>query len=277
MTDHTLTETDYARLVQAVGPARAKQYLSDGMQIVPAEVEFKPVVGGLGVGGSNVDEEDTSEGGALNTVVYDTTDDTDASIGALPAATTNDLRAKIAKYADLGKQKQAFYEKVAERLAAQRMSPSMSEQLFQLSAALAQPTTVRGFSGVMANVMPVLQKQEEARRLGEIKRQDALDALTAQQLAGQSDLLKQEINAELSLAKLNAAAGKLPAVVSGPNGPLEPQTGEPVKKPVPQAFTDLEANPTEENLNSMVEEYPRFRKEFIAAYQRGLLKRGVIK
>jgi hypothetical protein len=76
--------------------------------------------------------------------------------------------------------------------------------MFQLSSALFAPTSVRGFSGVMGNVLPVLQKQEQAQREGEIKRQDALNALTAAQLGQQEELLGQELETEIELAKLTA-------------------------------------------------------------------------
>jgi hypothetical protein len=75
--------------------------------------------------------------------------------------------------------------------------------MFQLSAAFAAPTSTRGFGGVMANVMPVLQAQAQAKREGEIKRQDALSALAAAQLAQREALAEQTVDTELELYKLN--------------------------------------------------------------------------
>lgn len=153
--------------------------------------------------------------GALNAVTGETNDAEDTTLGALPGATIGTIRDKMAKYSELGKQQQDFYERMAERLAAQRMGPTASERLFQLSAAFAQPTTTRGFGGVMANIMPVLQQQQQERRVGEIKRQEALEALTAQQLAAKKELLGQELTTELKLGELErkASAPKMPKTV----------------------------------------------------------------
>jgi hypothetical protein len=74
--------------------------------------------------------------------------------------------------------------------------------MFQLSAALAKPTSRRGFGAVLENVAPVLQAQEQAKREGEIKRRDALNALQAAQLNQQEELLGQELDTEIELAKL---------------------------------------------------------------------------
>lgn len=227
MADYFATEDDYARMVQAVGPKLAKQYMEadqkrGGMNIVPAEVEFKPIAGGLGVGGSDVNENDMLGTGALDTVAGNTAADDDLYLGALPGADTetdneanlgalpgglppellSSIRAKTSKYEDIGQQQRDFYARVEEQLRAQRMGPSFSERMFELSAALAKPTTVRGFSGVLNNVMPVLQQQAKEQRTAEMQRRDALNALTAQQLAGQRELIKQELGTDLALARI---------------------------------------------------------------------------
>jgi len=163
--------------------------------------------------------EDGTTGG-LNTATDNTNDDeAGTNLGALPGATIATIREKMAKYSELGKQQEAFYEKMAQQLAAQRMGPTASERLLQLSAAFAQPTTVRGFSGVMGNIMPVLQQQAQERRVGEVKRQEALNALAAQQLAGKKELVGKELQTELQLGELErkANAPKMPKVVGTQN------------------------------------------------------------
>jgi hypothetical protein len=104
---------------------------------------------------------------------------------------------------------------MAKRLETERVGPSFSERMYQLSAAFAAPTTTRGFGGVMGNIMPVLQKQQEERRVGEIKRKEALEALAGQQLAAKKELLGQELTTELKLGELErkANAPRMPKVV----------------------------------------------------------------
>jgi hypothetical protein len=85
---------------------------------------------------------------------------------------------------------------------AQRTGPTFSERMFQLSAALAQPTTRRGFGGVLENIMPVLAAQQKAQREGITKRQDALSALQAAQLAQRVGLANQDVTTALLWRKL---------------------------------------------------------------------------
>lgn len=120
--------------------------------------------------------------------------------GALPYAA---VRTAMTARKEAAKARQAYYDDLTAKLAARQAGPSFSERMLQLSSAFFAPTSVRGFSGVMGNVLPVLQKQEQAQREGEIKRQDALNALTAAQLGQQEELLGQELETELELAKLN--------------------------------------------------------------------------
>jgi hypothetical protein len=101
-----------------------------------------------------------------------------------------------------------YYEDLAEKIMAQRSGPSFSERMFQLSAALAKPTRRRGFGGILANVAPVLQAQEQAKREGEISRQEALRALQAAQLNQRMGLANQDVTTALAMAKLEAMANK---------------------------------------------------------------------
>jgi hypothetical protein len=102
--------------------------------------------------------------------------------------------------------------------------------LFELSAALARPTTVRGFSGVLNNVMPVLQQQAKATRVGEEGRTEALNAMQLAQLRGAQGLANQDVTTRLSVARLMAAAGKSNApkydpIPGGPGYQQRPGTG----------------------------------------------------
>lgn len=120
--------------------------------------------------------------------------------GALPYAA---VRTAMTARKEAAKERKAYYEDLAAKLAARQAGPSFSERMFQLAAAFTAPTSTRGFSGVMGNVMPVLQAQAQAKREGEIKRQDALNALAAAQLTQREALAEQAVDTELELAKLN--------------------------------------------------------------------------
>lgn len=120
--------------------------------------------------------------------------------GALPYAA---VRTAMTARKEAAKARQKYYDDLTAKLAARQAGPSFSERMYELSSALFAPTSTRGFSGVMGNVLPVLASQQKAQREGEIKRQDALNALTAAQLGQQEELLGQELETELELAKLN--------------------------------------------------------------------------
>lgn len=119
--------------------------------------------------------------------------------GALPYAA---VRTAMTARKEAAKERKAYYEDLAAKLAARQAGPSFSERMFQLAAAFTAPTSTRGFSGVMGNVMPVLQAQAQAKREGEIKRQDALNALAAAQLTQREALAEQAVDTEVELAKL---------------------------------------------------------------------------
>ncbi len=190
----------------------------------------------------------------------------------VPESALSAVRAAIASRQTLRAEQQAFFDRIAKQLAERRTGPSTSEQLFELSAALARPTTVRGLSGVLNNVMPVLQQQAKATRVGTEGRAEALTAMQLAQNKGAMDLADQEVDTQVKLAGLVAKGSALRPVVAGPTGAMEPMTGLPVATPNQKAYADLEANPTVENLNAMAAAYPRFVEPFQAAYRRGVAK-----
>jgi hypothetical protein len=118
------------------------------------------------------------------------------------------IRSKLAEYTDLSNSQKAYYDKLREEILARRAGPSASERLYQLGAALMAPTSVRGFSGTMNNVLPVLQQQAKDVREGKENRADALSKLEQAQLAARQGLLGQEINTQVALARIAAAKGK---------------------------------------------------------------------
>lgn len=134
--------------------------------------------------GNEIDGEDTADAGGLS--VYN----------------DPNVQTAVAERNKLNNEYKKYYDDLTAKIMAQRTGPSFSERMYQLSAAFAAPTATRGFSGVMGNVMPVLQKQQETQREGEIKRQDALSALQAAQLAQRAGLANQDVTTAVAMAKL---------------------------------------------------------------------------
>jgi hypothetical protein len=129
-------------------------------------------------------------------------DAADANAGGLSVYKDAGVVAAMAKRDALAAQQQARYDAQAKALAEKRFAPSFSERMFQLSAALAQPTTRRGFGGVLENITPVLAAQQKAQREGQISRQEALEQLETNRLAQQVGLVNQDLSTSLALAKL---------------------------------------------------------------------------
>jgi hypothetical protein len=123
---------------------------------------------------------------------------------AVPADSYSDLAVRIQQQSDARK---AYFDKLADQLKAKRYAPSASERLFAISAALAQPTRVPGFGGLLANVTPVFQQFEKDKRAAEEARAADMQKLGLARLGMGDD----EIRTALDLQKLRAqylAAGR---------------------------------------------------------------------
>lgn len=157
--------------------------------------------------------------------------------GALPYAA---VRTAMTARKEAAKARQKYYDDLTAKLAARQAGPSFSERMYELSSALFAPTSTRGFSGVMGNVLPVLASQQKAQREGKIKREDALSALAAAQLAQSEGLAEQAVDTELELAKL--ANKRRPTAFNPVTGQLTyTDTGEAVK---PAAAGDATPKPS---------------------------------
>jgi hypothetical protein len=138
----------------------------------------------------------------------------DEELNGQPSAGTGDVAGGLSVYGDaevkaamaeekkLAGEREAYYDKIAKALEEKRYGPSFSERMFQLSAAFAAPTSTRGFSGVMGNIMPVLAAQQKAKREGEISRREALEQLEANRLTNKLGLARQDTQTKIALAKL---------------------------------------------------------------------------
>ena len=145
--------------------------------------------------------------GALNTVT-----DVDADVAAADAVAGGlavpNVQSAMTAYNKLAAEQQSRYDAQAKALAEKRYGPSFSERMFQLSAALAQPTSRRGFGGILENITPVLAAQQKAQREGEISRKDALELLQSNRLAQQVGLAKQGLTTSLAMERIKAAEKK---------------------------------------------------------------------
>ena len=116
-----------------------------------------------------------------------------ASLGGLSAMDLTDPKQISQAILANAKKQQDYYDDLANQIKQRRYGPSETEKLLALSSAFFQPTSVRGFSGTMGNVLPVLQKFGELRRTGEEKRAEALQGLVKQRAALEQGDLKTAI------------------------------------------------------------------------------------
>jgi hypothetical protein len=186
--------------------------------------------------------------------------DTGDVAGGLSVYGDADVKAAMAEEKKLAGEREAYYDKIAKALEEKRYGPSFSERMFQLSAAFAAPTSTRGFSGVMGNIMPVLAAQQKARREGEISRREALEQLEANRLTNKLGLARQDTQTKIALARINATAkkpqsGASPITVGPDMVPRSRLYGTTIKEPPQPAIYELQAylaNPTSSPQDKMV-------------------------
>jgi len=179
-------------------------------------------------------------------------DAADATAGGLSVYSDPNVQKAQTAYEKIAAEQTARYDALERAIAEKRYGPSFSERMFQLSSAFFAPTTTRGFSGVMGNVMPVLAAQEKAQRQGEISRQEALEQLQSNRLAAQVALAKQGLTTATAMARIKAAENKprssaSPITVGPDMVPRSRLYGTTIKEPPQSAIYELQAylaNPT---------------------------------
>lgn len=194
-------------------PASSTAPAENVMRAVPAsEVNNLLGQGGLSTamgGGDNMEEDDlnvANEDAADNAAADENATDAYASLGGLSAMDLTDPKQiSQAILANSANQKR-YYDSLANQIRQRRYGPSESEKLLALSAAFFKPTTVRGFSGTMGNVLPVLQKFGELKRDEEEKRAEALQGLAKQRMA----LAQGDVKTAIDLQRLLATYNKNP-------------------------------------------------------------------
>ena len=199
----------------------------------------------------------------------------DATAGGLSVYKDPNVQSAMTSYNKLAAEQTARYDAMEKALAEKRYGPSFSERMFQLSAALAAPTSRRGFGGVLENITPVLAAQQKAQRQGEISRQEALEQLQTNRLAQQVGLAKQGLTTSLAMAKLEAMKSKTPtmkSVIIENSKAYDPVSGENIVQPNDAAYADLLSDPSQANLDDFIQEFgPRFAEKAmrIVNYARG--------
>lgn len=161
----------------------------------------------------------------------------DATAGGLSVYKDPNVQSAMTAYNKLAAEQTARYDALEKALAEKRYGPSFSERMFQLSAALAAPTTRRGFGGILENITPVLAAQQKAQRQGEISRQEALEQLQTNRLAQQVALAKQGLTTATAMARIDAAANKPVRGVAVGDTLRHPYTGAIIEPPPPPAGT----------------------------------------
>ena len=86
----------------------------------------------------------------------------------------SELAANVAMEKNVYGPQRAMWDQYRKDLEQRRAGPSAAENLLSIGAALAQPTKYRGFSGMLANVAPVLAEQQKASRAAEDAKRELL-------------------------------------------------------------------------------------------------------
>ena len=225
-----LTPDQWRANVDALGPAKARAWAQrNGIQI-PGEEPVAPPTPRLRV---NMDADYDGDAGG------DTDDDIGEDTGGDLAVAPGGLSGRVAglyrqieanrEHADEVRRQQ--FEEAQRAIQQQRMGPSLSERLFNLSAAFLGPKRMPGFAGAMDKVMPVLARDSGAAREGEEGRAAALLAL--RQRYGEQGLLSEDasLQHQLALAKLEEHAETARAKAQQPSWQINPVTGEPTALP----------------------------------------------
>lgn len=170
----------------------------------------------------------------------------DAFAATLPDSYRNLYSAMNANLADYNKQRalieapqRAKLEEYTKALRDRQAGPSSAESLLALGSAFLQPTSYRGFGGMIANVAPVIAEQAKARREAQDAQKELalkydldMAKMTAEEklatLKGQTDL-RSKI---LALAATKGKSGQAPRIAVDALGrALHPNLGYPLPQP----------------------------------------------
>ena len=150
-----------------------------------------------------MDEYDDGNAGLLKRVSDDGSNELDFGLGGMTQQSAQSYYDKLKTAQEAWQSKAAeamtpeinYWKAQTEALKNLRMGPSRTEQLFQLSAALAQPTRYRGFGATLENVMPVLAAQEKAKRDAQMQQMELANKYMPEILQAQREQRKIALGA----------------------------------------------------------------------------------
>lgn len=278
MTQNLVSPEYYATLVQQHGKAGADAILrKEGWRVDVPEPDFTPVgapmasaspTGGLG-GGTGMDGDDDNEGLGEDALPVGGLTYADAQKKA--DAANQGLYGQIQSNIDV-------LDAAREALRNRRFAPSKSEKWLAIAAALGQPTRTGSFGESLGNLAQALGAQKAERRKFEQEAEMlglkyGLEAGTERMRLAQARATEADRTLRAVVAANKPKEFKS-VVAGGPTGALDPRTGQPIVAPIPQVYTDLQNNPTPENLEALLDKFPRFEPELRKAYERGRKKYG---
>ena len=150
-----------------------------------------------------MDEYDDGNAGLLKRVSDDGSNELDFGLGGMTQQSAQSYYDKLKTAQEAWQSKAAeamtpeinYWKAQTEALKNLRMGPSRTEQLFQLSAALAQPTRYRGFGATLENVMPFLAAQEKAKRDAQMQQMELANKYMPEILQAQREQRKIALGA----------------------------------------------------------------------------------
>ena len=236
MADNFISQKNYDELVAARGPEAAAAFVRKyGLEVRPSEVEFT-AVSGTNAGGESTMEDDDNAGLAVATEdAADNTgeEDTSLAVGGPKSDEYTDWESEqtaLIKKAQAVRLKQ--FNDAKAYIEQNYRGPSLSEQLFAMSQAFLSPTSMPGFKGTLANLVPAFNKIAQENRVAGQKRTEALLNL-------QKQYQDRELNAEdtvlknrLALIRARAAGG--PKYDVNPKGGYQRRPGTGGAPPFPE-------------------------------------------
>lgn len=177
-----------------------------------------------------------------------------------------------------------FYEKGRANIIARNRGPSTSEQLFALSRALLAPRKYRGIASTIDKISGAFGDISAAQRRAEMSREEQLAkfdeaygmrrAALGTQSAKMAGELVRTAGQYMKPVKGEAVGDRLVNPYS--NEPIGEEWNNFFNSPEAEqkAYASLEADPTEANLQALVDYYPRYKAKLVAAFKRGLARSG---
>lgn len=214
----TISQEDWMRMVEALGPDKAEAWRQSQSIDVGMPSAMPDPGTDVPSGALDAPEDEETTGGALGGSGVDRT------------TFLKDLQALQQEEMDAARSDRDYRRRMFEQgraeLEKMRMGPSTSEQLFALAAAFSQPQQYKGFGGMMANVMPVLAQMSSQTRQADQQRSLALRKLEQDYMSDDQSLSRGERGARRQYLTAMLAATK----------PAKP--GRPLVNPITGEFVD---------------------------------------